>query len=220
VNRRDPSSPINRPRKRAVLAGTRQRCRRRCLPTALAAFGSALVLAACGGSSKPSGTSPSSANKGSPSSYAKSQLAAAACIRKHGVPDMPDPTFGAGGAQVNLHMPVAMGSSPAFARAQKECAKLGLELAGYAEQRAKPTAAEMSQWLAIARCMRAHGVPNFPDPVTTLPPDPATYPARYSAAFNINGVDWAIPKSIDLQAPAVKQAATACGPNATALTAP
>jgi hypothetical protein len=183
----------------------------------LAGLGCVIALAACGGSSKSSSTGASSGNTGSPSSFARSQLAAAGCIRTHGVPNLPDPTFGAGGAQVNLHMPADIGNSPAFARAQKECAKLGLELAGYASSQGKPAAAEMAQWLAVARCIRAHGVPNFPDPATTMPSDPATYPARYSAAFNINGVDWAIPKSIDLQAPAVKQAAAACGPNAVAL---
>jgi hypothetical protein len=179
------------------------------------------MLAACGGSSKPStSASPSSASKGSPPSYEKSQLAVAACIRKHGVPNFPDPTFGAGGAQVNLHMPAAMGDSPAFALAQKKCAKVGLELAGYAAQSVKPIAAEMAQWVSVARCMRVHGVPKFPDPTTTLPPNRATYPARYSAAFDMNGVDWAIPKSINLQAPAVKQAATACGPDAVSLISP
>jgi hypothetical protein len=180
----------------------------------------ALALGACGGSSKSTSTGNSPPTPGSPSGFAKSQLAAAKCIRTHGVPDFPDPTFGAGGAQVNLHMPVAMGSSPAFARAQKECAKQGLELAGYAAQSEKATPAETSQWLDIARCMRAHGVPNFPDPVRTMPPNPASYPSLYSAVFNINGVNWAIPKSINLQAPAVKHAASACGPNATALIAP
>jgi hypothetical protein len=102
-------------------------------------------------------------------------------------------------------------TSPAFDLAQKECAKLGLELAGDAASSEKPPAAEIAQWLSVARCMRAHGVPNFPDPTTSFPPDPAAWPAKYSAVFNLNGVDWAVPKSIDLQAPAVKQAATACG---------
>ena len=36
----------------------------------------------------------------------------------------------------------------------------------------------------------------------------------------MNGVVWAIPKSIDLQAPAVKQAASACGSTAAAVIAP
>lgn len=224
MNRPEPTTPTIRPQKRACArAGTRQHGhgQRRWLPLALIAVSFALALAACGGSSKPStSTSPSSASKGSPPSYATSQLAAAGCIRKHGVPNFPDPTFGAGGGQVNLHMPAAMESSRAFALAQKECAKVGLELAGYAGQSVKPTAGEMTQWLAVARCMRAHGMPNFPDPTTTLPPSPATYPARYSAAFDMNGIDWAIPKSINLQAPAVKQAATACGPDAASLLAP
>lgn len=182
----------------------------RYLPIALAAFSSTLALAACGGSSKPNSTSPSSANKGTPSAFAKSQLAAAKCIRKHGVPDFPDPTFGAGGAQVNLHAPLGMLTSPGFELAQKECAKLGLELAGSAASHTA-TAADLAQALTIAQCMRAHGVPNFPDPARTMPPDPATYPARYDSVGNMNGVVWAIPKSIDLQAPAVKQAAAACG---------
>jgi hypothetical protein len=218
MNRPEPITPINRPQKGPALANARPRRHRQWLPIALAALSSALVLAACGGSSKPSSTSsskPSSTSsskpsKGSPPSYAKSQLAAAACIRKHGVPDFPDPTFGAGGAQVNLHAPLGMLTSPAFERAQKECAKLGLELAGYAAQSEKPSAADLARWLAVARCMRAHGVPNFPDPAKTMPPNPATYPARYTAVFNINGVLFAIPKSIDPQAPAVKRAAAAC----------
>ncbi len=214
-------TPINRRRESpCAVANPRQHGGRQGARIVLAALGAALALAGCGGSTKSRSTSASSSDKGSPSSFAQSQLAAAKCIRSHGVPDMPDPTFGAGGAQVNLHMPADMGSSPAFAQAQKECAKLGLELAGYAAQQIMPTAGEMAQWLAVARCMRTHGVPNFPDPAKTMPPDPATYPARYSAAFNINGVDWAIPKSIDLQAPAVKQAATACGPDAAAVIGP
>ncbi len=182
----------------------------RYLPIALAAVSSTLALAACGGSSKPSSTSPSSANKGTPSAFAQSQLAAAKCIRKHGVPEFPDPTFGGGGAQVNLHMPASMGNSPAFALAQKDCAKLGLELAGYAASQTA-TAADIAQALSIAQCMRTHGVPNFPDPARTMPPDPATYPARYNSVGNMNGVVWAIPKSINLEAPAVKHAAAACG---------
>ncbi len=215
------STQIKRPqRRRRASATTERRGDGRRLLMVLAACSSAVALAACGGSSKPGNSNPSSSSSGAPSSFARSQLAAAKCIRSHGVPDLPDPTFGAGGAQVNLQMPADLGSSPAFLRAQKTCAKLGLELAGNAASQVKPTAAEMSQWLAIARCMRSHGVPNFPDPAATMPPDPATYPARYSAAFNDNGVDWAIPKSIDLQAPAVKQAASACGPNAVGLIAP
>ncbi len=129
------------------------------------------------------------------------------------MPDFPDPTFGAGGAQVNLQTPRGMLTSAAFEVAQRECAKRGLELAGYVASREQPSGVIMAQTLAIARCMRAHGVPNFPDPARNYPANPD----RYSSVAKMNGVVWAIPKSIDLQAPAVKQAATACGPDAAAV---
>ncbi|MGH2894905.1 MAG: hypothetical protein ACRDPM_16805 [Solirubrobacteraceae bacterium] len=129
------------------------------------------------------------------------------------MPNFPDPTFGAGGAQVNLSTPPGMLTSSAFEVAQKQCAKLGLELAGSAAQSEKPSAATMAQMVALARCMRAHGVPNFPDPRTTMPRN-ADDRALWSSVGNMNGVIWAIPKSIDPQSPAVKRAATACGPTA------
>jgi hypothetical protein len=132
------------------------------------------------------------------------------------VPDFPDPTFGAGGAQVNLQTPRGMLISAAFVVAQGECAKRGLELAGYVAAQEKPSAPTIAQMVKIAECIRSHGVPNFPDPARTYPADPA----RYSSVGKMNGVVWAIPKSIDLQAPAVKRAATDCGPNATAVINP
>lgn len=59
-------------------------------------------------------------------------------------------------------------------------------------------------------------MPNFPDPMTTYPSDPA----RYSSVAKMKGGIWAIPRSIDPQAPAVKQATTACGANAAAVIGP
>ena len=175
-----------------------------------------LVIAGCGSSNTSSSTSKSPSSASSPSSFAQSQLAAARCIRTHGVPDFPDPTFGAGGAQVNLQTPRGMLTSPGFEVAQRQCAKLGLELAGYVASQETPSGDAMAQMLAVAECMRAHGVPNFPDPARTYPANPA----RYSSVAKMNGVVWAIPKSIELQAPAVKQAASACGSTAAAVIAP
>jgi len=60
--------------------------------------------------------------------------------------------------------------------------------------------------LAFSRCMRAHRVPNFPDPGTFMPSNPPAI----GVVDNINGAVFLIPGSIDLQAPAVQQAATAC----------
>ena len=132
------------------------------------------------------------------------------------VPNFPDPTFGAGGAQVNLQTPPGVLTSAAFALAQKECAKRGLQLAGYVADSEKPSSATMTQMRALAKCIRAHGVANFPDPRATYPPNPASY----GSVATMNGAIWAIPKSIDPQAPAVKRAATACGPTAAAVVGP
>lgn len=194
------------------------------LPIAVVLVPGVLVIAGCGSSSKPSSasksatrssstsesaTTPSSASKRSPPSYAKSQLAAARCIRSHGVPNFPDPTFGAGGAQVNLSTPAGMLTSAAFELAQKACAKLGLELAGYAPT-STATATEMAQALTIAQCMRAHGVPNWPDPRRTMPNNLNGYGVQSAVPGPPGGPIFVIPNSIDIESPAVKQAAATC----------
>jgi hypothetical protein len=126
------------------------------------------------------------------------------------VPSMPDPTFGAGGAQVNLSMPDGIAESQAFALAQKECAKLGLELAGYAPI-STATAAEMAQALEIARCIRAHGVPNWPDPSKTLPQNvPPGYNSIGAVPGPAGGPGFLLPNSFKIEAPAVKQALKTC----------
>ena len=58
---------------------------------------------------------------------------------------------------------------------------------------------------AIAECMRAHGVSAFPDPTTT----PGSS-AGYSGVLTRDGMAFAIPTTIDIQSPAVQQAATTC----------
>jgi hypothetical protein len=64
----------------------------------------------------------------------------------------------------------------------------------------------MAMLRKIAVCVRAHGVPQFPDPRTTVPPNPA-------GIAEITDYDDAIllfPTTIDMQAPAYRQALTAC----------
>jgi hypothetical protein len=82
-----------------------------------------------------------------------------ACMRKHGVTNFPDPnsqgviTFGSGmGIDPN---------SPTFTSARSVCEKL-LPNGG------QPTPAQIAQrqqeMLAFSKCMRAHGIKDFPDP--------------------------------------------------------
>src|SRR6266404_6055365 len=83
----------------------------------------------------------------------------AACMRKHGVPNFPDPN-GQGVITIHSGMGIDPGS-PAFRSARTACEKL-LPNGG------QPTPAQIAQrqqqMLALSACMRAHGVKDFPDP--------------------------------------------------------
>jgi len=58
--------------------------------------------------------------------------------------------------------------------------------------------------LAFAKCMRGHGVPNFPDP--TLGPSTGA-----GAALALRGMVFAFSGGLDPRSPAFRQAAAACG---------
>ncbi|HUA46063.1 MAG TPA: hypothetical protein VMA77_12585 [Solirubrobacteraceae bacterium] len=142
----------------------------------------AIALAACGSSSKPGGS-------GSADTQA---LKYANCMRANGTPNFPDP--GSNGALPNPTL-------PAFRTAQKACAKLqpvGLHLGGPAA----PSAAELRAARAFARCMRAHGFRQFPDPLTT-----------YGPGFTLGRGEYfpAIGNGNEIQSPAFIQAAKVCG---------
>jgi hypothetical protein len=143
-----------------------------------AVFGAALcalavVAAACGGGSNSAGvahvgatTTPTTALAGpsvtSLSSLQSDQLAFAGCMRSHGVPDYPDPNsqggFSAPKGQARSDLDL---NSSRFQAALKACNKL-LPKGGPATPAQQ--AAVSAQALEFARCMRAHGVPGFPDP--------------------------------------------------------
>jgi hypothetical protein len=62
----------------------------------------------------------------------------------------------------------------------------------------------------IAVCMREHGVPQFPDPRTSVPPGFNPFP-EYQGADNYMGAILLFPHTIDPQSPAYEHATTACG---------
>ena len=123
-----------------------------------AAVGVALLAAGCGGSSA------------SRVAQQNGPVAFAACMRSNGVPNYPDPTT-SGLVKESLQQ---LGvSSSRFQAAQSACRHL-LPNGGRG-----PTAAQVQQVKALSlhfsRCVRSHGVPNFPDPDSTgRIPDPAT----------------------------------------------
>ena len=157
-----------------------------------------LVTAGCGSSSKPS----SLGNRAS--KLAAVGISFSACMRSHGVPNFPDPTTSGGGSSISIKSGSGINpASPSFQAAQTACGKL---VPGGGPGSGKPSAATESQMLTISECMRAHGVSGFPDPTTT----PPSSPAGYSGVMTHNGVSFAIPTTIDIQSPAVRQAATTC----------
>lgn len=114
-------------------------------------------------------------------------------MRANGAPSFPDP-----GSSGKLPSP----SSPAFAAAKSTCAKLqptGLHLSGPAP----PTRAELRAALQFARCIRAHGLSRFPDPLTA-----------YGPGFTLGrGEYFPVIAPGEVTSPAFKRAAKDCGLN-------
>jgi hypothetical protein len=138
----------------------------------------ALALAGCGGSSSSSGVAhlssgtsgglPSSGGSSSPETNAGTQqkmVAYAQCMRTHGVPEFPEPTEGkliVHSSDHNGHVTGLNPESAQFQAAQKVCGKLAPN-GGKAPSAAEQTKMQESA-LKMSKCMRTHGVPNFPDP--------------------------------------------------------
>jgi hypothetical protein len=147
----------------------------------VAVVGGVFALAACGSAGKPtaSGSSRSSA----------AFLRYSECMRARGVPNFPDPPAGGG-----IHITASSGldpESPAFQAAMQTCRKL---LPGGGPPRIVPESAKL-RLLNHAECMRAHGVPGYPDP---------TFPAG-------GGVESFFPSNVEFGAPVFEKALKACG---------
>jgi len=137
---------------------------------ALAAF--SFLLASCGGGASPKAvanlaTTSRTAASGAGSSSPGGELAEyASCMRSHGILNFPDQAaFGtstgiktAKGQMAQITQSEA--STPRFGAAQRAWAKY------YGPPATSPHVSpqEMQKLLAVSHCMRAHGVPTFPDP--------------------------------------------------------
>ncbi|MGH3264379.1 MAG: hypothetical protein ACRDNS_20560, partial [Trebonia sp.] len=138
---------------------------------AAAAAACALVLAACGSSGSPTAASLSP------------RLEFAKCMRSHGVPNFPD----------GPNIPDTVGNSPAFKAASQVCVKKYLYRGG--GPHGGVSESTRLSLLHHAECMRAHGVPNYPDP---------TISSHGPYSFGP-------PPGVDTNAPAFQRAASACG---------
>jgi hypothetical protein len=82
------------------------------------------------------------------------------CIRSHGVPNFPDPVLTPSGGYGYRTTGIDPNSS-AFQGALKACKALPSPWQSTGRQLSP---AQQQAWLSWARCIRAHGVPNLPDP--------------------------------------------------------
>ena len=155
---------------------------------------SSALLAACGSAGQPSGTATGAANDASGDKSRDFEFSA--CMRTHGVTNFPDPTPGGG-----IELPTDLDpQSPAFRAAREACKEF------LPKQGTPPatSASDRATALALSRCMRSHGVPQFPDPAFS-PPGNADH------VLVMPGMAFAIPGSVDPKSPAFRQAARACG---------
>ena len=148
----------------------------------------ALALTACAGSVAPKDVAP-------PQTQA---LAYVLCLRSHGVAHFPDPA--PDGRLPNIPNDIDT-AAPAFRSAQQACANL--------EPGAHGSSVRPQTWmprlLALAECIRRHGLHSFPDPTTSPPPPP---PGNdHGNAMGGPGAYLAFPPP----SPALSRAKAACG---------
>ncbi len=118
-----------------------------------------LLATACGGGSSPAVSSTGgSASAAGGATREQAALAYARCMRSHGVPDFPDPD-----SNGNFHVGnnSVSGQETAANQVCNHLLNVGTQL------NAAQTQHTLSQLVKYAQCMRAHGVPNFPDPQIT-----------------------------------------------------
>ena len=138
--------------------------------TVIIATAAVAVLAACSGSPSSAGSGGSPGAGGS--AAAASAVAYSSCMRSHGVPNYPDPD--SGGQLPKTDAQLLGVSASQYQAAQQACRHM-LPAGGSFQQQehqcmqnsdCPPALVQqmMTGDLKLARCMRSHGVPNFPDP--------------------------------------------------------
>jgi hypothetical protein len=168
----------------------------------IAMAGLSLMLTACGGppndavaqlGSTTTQASPSS-NASSTSGRVGKALDYTHCMRQHGILKFPDPNSQGKIPKVGLQQLGVSGSQ--FQAAQSTCNRL-LPSSGASSQAVDQLM--MNSLWKFARCVRAHGVPNWPDPLAESDPGEAGTPGFPRTLTGI-----------DTNSPHVKNAMSAC----------
>jgi hypothetical protein len=177
---------------------------------AVTALVNGVLVAGCGTTSRTStvvvvgGASSTAHSAASAPNPVGSLLAMAKCMRAHGVSNFPDPSPDGHGFDVGAGIDLA---SPAFKAAQAKCRMLTPVLGGSAGPRFSERSLMKVRKAAV--CMRAHGISQYPDPTTTRPALSALSGARVITDFD--GAFLVFPSTLNMQSPAWRRAAAACG---------
>jgi hypothetical protein len=186
---------------------------------AVAALISGVLVAGCGGGSPgptvtnsaatvADGGGASGSSAANSGSVASDALAFARCMRANGVPNFPDPSPG-GGFLFNAG--AVNPSSPAVSSARTRCQKLmpggGPPAPGSTTH---PSAQTVAKLVGIAQCMRQHGVPEFPDPRTSVPANPFGS-AGAGVITDYDGAILLFPSTLNMESPAYSRAVATCG---------
>ena len=157
-------------------------------------------VAACGGGPSTPGVATGSATTTAANASAGGTkkatglLAYASCMRSHGVPNFPDPAGSGGIPKEGVISAFRAVSSSQANRAQNACQQLlpaGGSLSGQPSQTV--TAQDQHYYLNAARCMRSHGITDFPDPI-----------------FSGGGVNFPVASGINQNSTQFTQAVHAC----------
>ena len=123
-------------------------------------------------------------------------LAFSRCMRSHGVPDFPDPDSQ---GQFPPQSSVSAQAKQASLSAQQACKNLLSSGGGAGTPQNRQEKSVFA--LKVARCLRAHGFPNFPDPTVS----------NQGTSENLGGIDPNSPQFQAAQTTCEKQAQRALG---------
>ncbi len=156
------------------------------------------------GSSTAAGAGTAGSGSTAPLTYGAGPLGFAKCMRANGVPTFADPKPGGVGRIPVGNNPAA----PAFNAAQAKCDEL-VPGSGPPGSGPPASAETMAKLLQVAHCIRQHGVSQFPDPLASMPSNLS--PGGSGGLTDYEGAILVFPRGINMQSPAFKQAASACG---------
>jgi hypothetical protein len=167
--------------------------RLRSAPPAIVAVVAASAITACG-SSSPSSTisSDSGPTQAQIQRFQSDAIKFTDCVRAHGIANFPDPPTTNDPSSGRTWKNAFGNQSPGFVAAAAACRHF-MPRVGPQSQNPAPSQSQIAAMLAFARCIRSHGLVNFPDPTN-------------------NGIthQMVVAAGINLHQPAVLQAADAC----------